>query len=259
MPDAAAREALRFIEAAPEIKGVELDAVDIWVERKGGFLVAALPDGEFVEGTSRHVLGKLHGLMHWDLTQSHPASPVIHGATTCIGERRLVVMADKGAGKTTLMLALLAAGHVVEGDEHVVIETDELVARPRTLRVKRGSLRLIPQLPQTIVDGPSYEVWDGGHIYAVSPALFGRPWVVRRGRLDAMVFVEANHGGRSVAKPISPDEAFRRLMATVMFQTAPILSQMARVRRLVSEAPAYVLRLGDLAGAEYQLTRIARS
>ena len=244
------------METDPEIEGASLDIVDVPIDRHHNFLVARLPSGAVIEGTSRHVLGMLHGMMYWDLEQSHPTSPVLHGATVRIGGRRLVVMADKTAGKTTLMLSLLAAGHQVEGDEHLVLEPGAVIARPRTLRVKRGSLRLLPDLAPLIEQGPTIELWDGGHIYAVNPRLFGGRWIIQRGQLDGLVFVEANHGGRSLAKPISPNDAFGRLMQSVIFQREAILVQTARVRRLVSDTPAYLLRLGDLARAEFHLRRM---
>lgn len=241
------------------IEGARLEAVDVPIERRHGFLSARLPNGALIEGTPRYLLGSLHGLMHWDLRQSHPASPVLHGATVLIEGRRLVLMADKGAGKTTLTLSLLAAGHAVEGDEHLVLELDGVVARPRTLRIKTGSLRLVNGVPATITRNPRIDLWAGGHIYAVDPGLFGRPWIIRRGRLDGLILIEPNHGGRSVAKPITADEAFRRLMRTAMFPGVSLLAEIARVRRLVATTPAFALRLGDLTAAEFHLRHATRS
>jgi len=258
-PDEAAHRALTFIAAAPEIEGRGLEPVDIAFERRFGFLAATLPHGALVEGTSRHVLGMLHGLMSWDLTQSHRGSPLIHGASVLVGGRRFVITGDKGAGKTTFMLSLLAAGHQVEGDEHLVLEADGVIARPRTLRVKPGTLRLVPGLPDGLESTPTIDIWEGGLIHAVSPALFGRPWVVRPGRLDGIVFIAPNHGGRSVVARLSPNEAFQRLMRTVIFPGVSVLAETVRVRRLVTEAPAFELRLGDLSQAEFQMQQLART
>ncbi|HEV2518493.1 MAG TPA: hypothetical protein VGV07_24815 [Devosia sp.] len=258
-PDEAARRALAFVAADPEVEGRSLEPVDIAVERRFGFLAATLPNGAMVEGTSRHVLGMLHGLMTWDLAQSHPASPLIHGASVLIGGRRFVITGDKGAGKTTFMLSLLAAGHEVEGDEHLVLEDGGVIARPRTLRVKPGTLRLVPGLPDGLEATPTIDIWEGGLIHAVSPALFGRPWVVRPGKLDGIIFIAPNHGGRSVVARLSPNAAFQRLMRTVLFPGVSVLAETVRVRRLVTEAPAFELRLGDLTQAQFQLQQLART
>ncbi len=250
---------LEFIRIDPLIEGRVLEQVDITLEPRFGFFGVELPTGTRTEGSAVHMLGMLHGVLHWDLTQSHPSSPLIHGASVLIDGRRFIITGEKGAGKTTLMLSLLQNGHKVEGDEHVLLEPDAVIARPRTLRVKPGSLRLLPDLPRAILDTPTIDLWDGGYIHAVSPALFGRPWVLRAGRLDGLVFIAANHGGRSVAKKLTPDEAFRRLMRTVIFPGASLLAETVRVRRVVAEAPAYELRLGDLSQAEFQLKALARA
>lgn len=257
-PDVEARRALDFLRVDPVVEGRELEPVDIDIERRFGFLSAELPNGGRAEGTSRHVLGMLHGLLNWDLAQSHPTSPLIHGASVVVDGRRLAVTGDKGAGKTTLMLSLLTAGHDVEGDEHVVLEPDGVIARPRTMRVKPGSLRVVPDLPAGIDRTPSIDIWEGGHIHSISPALFGRPWIVRHGRLDGIVFIAPNHGGRSVAARVSPDDAFRRLMRTVIFPGVSILAETVRIRRMAAEVPAFELRLGDLSQAEFHLRHLAR-
>jgi energy-coupling factor transporter ATP-binding protein EcfA2 len=257
-PDAEARRALAFLRVDPLVEGRVLEPVDIHFERSFGFLSAELPNGAMVNGTTRHALGMLHGLLYWDLTQSHPASPLIHGASVVVGGQRFVVTGDKGVGKTTLMLSLLSAGHDVEGDEHVLLEPDGVVVRPRTMRVKPGSLRVVPDLPSGIEMTPSIDMWEGGHIHSVSPALFGRPWVVRHGPLDGIVFIAPNHGGRSVAAHVSPDDAFRRLMRTVIFRGVSVLTETVRVRSMVAEVPAFELRLGDLRQAEFHLRRLAR-
>lgn len=256
-PDAAARRVLEFLRIDPAIDGRPLETVDVPIERRLGFLSARLPNGALAEGTSRHLVGQMHGLLQWDLSQSHPASPLIHGASVIVGGRRFVITGDKGAGKTTLMLALLRAGHDVEGDEHVVLEPDGVIARPRTLRVKPGSLRVVSGLPQGIERTPTIDIWEGGFIHSISPAIFGRPWTVRHGRLDGIVFIAPNHGGRSVVARVPADDAFQRLMRTVIFPGKSILSETVRVRRLVAEAPAFELRLGDLTQAEFHLRHLA--
>jgi hypothetical protein len=123
--------------------------------------------------------------------------------------------------------------------------------------VKPGSLRLVLGLPAGIEGTPTIDLWEGGYIHSVSPAMFGRPWIIRPGRLDGIVFIDPNHGGRTVAKRLSPDATFRRLMATVLFPGVSILAETVRVRRLVTETPAFELRLGDLTGAEFHLRKLA--
>ena len=103
----ASRELFRFIETDPSIEGVALEPFDIVVEETFGFFSMRLPNGVFTEGTSAHCIGVLHGLLLWDTLQSHEGRPMIHGATVIVEGRRLLIVGEKGAGKSTLVLHLL--------------------------------------------------------------------------------------------------------------------------------------------------------
>lgn len=249
---------LRFVEAEPELQASPpLEVFDIPVRLRDGFLVATLPSGEVVEGTPNHVVSAMHRIVLADLVEGEPGAPFLHGASVMIDGRRILLVGHKGSGKSTLALHLALAGREVEGDEHLVIRENAVVARPRTLRVKEGSLRLVAQLPDQVWRAPYLHNWDGSIIRSISPALGGQPWVIRAGKLDAAVFLVANHGGRSAARPISGKEAFGRLMSEVMLPRTGVATAAGRLRRVATEVPAYQLLLGDLATAEWHLSGIA--
>lgn len=248
---------LRFVEAAPELPAPPLEVIDIRVRFRDGFLVATLPSGALVEGTPNHLISAMHRIILADLVEGEPGAPFLHGATVMIGERRVLLVGHKGSGKSTLSLHLVLAGHQVEGDEHLVIRDSEVVARPRTLRVKEGSLRLVSGLPDQVWEAPYIHNWDGSVIRSISPAVGGRPWVIRPGKLDAMVFLVANYGGRSAARPIAGKDAFSRLMGEVMLPRSGVATAAGRLRRVAMGVPSYQLLLGDLATAEWHLSRIA--
>jgi hypothetical protein len=256
-PSAAAREALSFMETRPEIEGPTFDVVDIAIAASHGFLTATLPNGKVAAGTSSHFLSALHELVFWDHLASHGDWPILHGAALLVGGKRLVVVGDKGQGKSTLSAHLLLRGHAVEGDEHVAVGETTVVARPRSLRIKESSFALLPELPAEVRQTPSVETWDGVRVHAVDPAVFGRPWRIAEGPAEALIFLEPNHGGRSVAKPIGADAAFGRLMENAHFGNRNVLQLAARLRGLAARTPAYGLRLGDLETAEWHLKAIA--
>lgn len=245
------------MEATPDLPEVELEMVDIEVVARDGFLAATLPNGRLIEGTANHLLGALHGLVLNDVIASEHGAPLLHGATVVVGGRRLLLVAHKGAGKSTLSLHLALHGHGVEGDEHLVVRAAEVVARPRTLRLKSGTLSLIAGLPAAILDAPSVANWDGGLIRAVSPALAAGTWVIRPGPLAGIVFLVANHGGRSAARRIGIEDAFRRLMREVLLPPGGVAVAAGRIRQLSQATPAYQLLLGDLETAEWHLANIA--
>ncbi|OEO28522.1 hypothetical protein VW23_004495 [Devosia insulae DS-56] len=248
---------LRFVEATPDLPAPPLEIADIPVRCRDGFVVATLPSGEVVEGTPNHLLGAMHRIILADLVEGEPGAPFLHGATVMIAGRRILLVGHKGSGKSTLSLHLVFAGYDVEGDEHLIIRDSEVVARPRTLRVKEGSLRLVPDLPDEVWKAPSIHNWDGSMIRSISPSAGGRPWVIRPGKLDAMIFLVANHGGRSAARPIPGKNAFGRLMGEVMLPRTGVATAAGRLRRVAMEVPAYQLLLGDLTTAEWHLGSIA--
>jgi hypothetical protein len=243
----------------PEIVGADLAVVDLTVAPVGGFHSLDVPDAGRIEGTSRHLLGELHRLIMRDVLRSHGNCPIIHGASVVVGGKRFLLIAPKGVGKTTLALHLLARGHLVEGDEHLIVNAGDVMPRPRNLRVKATSFDIVEGLPPDIRDTPRIEVWDGSFIHAVSPAMAGARWRLQPGSLDHIVLLDANRGGRSVASPISADAALRVLLANSYLPEGGVGPAAARLRMLAARTPAHRLWLGDLAQAEWHLTMLART
>lgn len=256
-PDAETAAQLSFVAAEPVLPDTDLAPVEVEVRSRDGFLVAVMPDGEVIEGTPGHLVNSMHRVILADLVDGDPGAPFIHGATLVIEGRRLLMVGHKGCGKSTLALHLALAGHIVEGDEHLLVREGEVIARPRTLRVKDGSLPLIPGLPEAVWQSPSIINWDGVAIRAISPGLGQRDWVIRAGTLDAIVYLVANHGGRSAARPIATNDAFGRLMGEIMLPPKGVAAAVGRLRRTATSVPAYQLLLGDLATAEWHLRQLA--
>jgi energy-coupling factor transporter ATP-binding protein EcfA2 len=247
--------ALRFMEIAPGLPGFELQPVDIEVREREGFCSALLPGGIRVEGSPSHLLSVLHELIFRDVERHQPDATIVHGATALIEGRRVLLIGRKGCGKTTLTLHLAINGHPVEGDEHLLVRPDNVVARPRTLRVKPGTLALIPGLAELTAGAPFLENWDGTPIWALNPAFAKQPWLIRAGRLDAIIFLTSNHGGRSMIDALPVDQAFRRLLGEVVRWPANVAGAASRLRTLLSDTMTAELLLGDLAGAEWHLKK----
>lgn len=256
-PTAEIAAQLSFVAAEPELPGLSLEPAEVEVGLRDGFLVARLPAGDLIEGSPSHLLSAMHRVIMADLIEGDPDASFVHGATIRIGGRRLLVIGHKGCGKSTLALHLAMAGHDIESDEHLLVRRHEVIARPRTMRVKDGSFGLVAGLPASVWSAPVLTNWDGGTIRSISPAIGGRPWVIRAGQLDAIVFLMANHGGRSAARPIAHAAAFGRLMAEVVLPQAGIAAAAGRLRELVLGVPSYQLLLGDLSVAEWHLRNIS--
>jgi hypothetical protein len=259
LPTAAIADELCYVAAEPELPELELEIIDIEARLRDGFVVTQLPTSQLVEGTPGHLLSAMHHLVMTDLTDGEPTTPFIHGATVRVEGKRLLLIGHKGAGKSTLSLHLALSGHAVEGDEHLLVRSDSVIARPRTLRVKDGSLALIPNLPPAVWTSPTLANWDGPLIRSIAPDIGGVPWVIRAGRLDAIICLVGNHSGSSVSRPIPGATAFERLMREILLPRSGIAAAAGRLRQLALGTPTYELLLGNLAAAEWHLKTIARS
>ncbi|HVL72136.1 MAG TPA: hypothetical protein VM434_09645 [Beijerinckiaceae bacterium] len=241
---------LAFLEASPEIEGAALTPVEITADPvSDGFLVT-LPGRELREASVVAAANRIHQAIFTGIQEEAAGAPLVHGACVVQCGRRMVLVGRKGSGKSTLTLHLLARGFDVEGDEHVVLREADLIAKPRRMRVKPGSLRFVPALAEAVLNSPTLPEMPLQEVYAVDPSVAGRPWRIRPGRADHLVFLEPNHGGGSALRPLDADEAFRRLAGDCLVPERQRIVALTRLRRLVHDAPAWLLSLGDLFEAE---------
>jgi hypothetical protein len=118
------------------------------------------------------------------------------------------------------------------------------------MRVKPGSLPLVPRLAQAVLRSPVVQNPIEGRVYAVDPEVAGRPWRIGGGRADHLVFLDPNHGGRSAMSPVSRDEAFSVLAAHCLLPPTDQAAAAGRLRRLAQAAQGWRLSLGSLKDAE---------
>jgi hypothetical protein len=249
---------LVYLETRPQILIPPPAVAEVQIERAHGFYRFSLPNGGMVEGSALHVLEALHRFILTLLEEEAPGAPLIHAGSVCLAGVPMLLIGAKSSGKTTLVLELLANGHGVEGDEHVVVREFDLIARPRTLRVKASSLTLVPRLADRIRRAPAILDWKSCPIYAVSPAIAGKEWRISPMQPKHIIFLEANHGGHTVAKSITTEEAFRRLLSRCLLPRTAQSGAVARLRRVTRQTQAWEMSLGDLLGAERHLLAIAR-
>jgi len=136
----------------------------------------------------------------------------LHGGLVTIAGRRLLVVGQKGVGKTTLMLRLLYDGHAVEGDEMVFTRDGAAVALPRPFHLKPGADVLIPELRERFDDLPFVLTSDGAHVTAFDPGAEGFDWRLGVGPIDGAVVLRANHGGETSVRPLSTVELVQHVL-----------------------------------------------
>lgn len=248
-----------FLAAEPDMHNLPDPALNIGTicAHEDFYDFEAPYDGQ--PGTGGHLLHRAHQILRDRMIAETAGCPIIHGASIVVNRKRILLMADKGVGKTTLSLKCLAAGLTVEGDEHVVVRNADVVARPRTLRVKQGSISVVPELAEQIQDCPKIAEWNGDLIYSVAPRLAGQQWSIRPGRADALLFLNANHGGLTSIRFLTPNEAFGRLMKTTYLPDDHRAAAFGRLRTLVSDAKCIEMRVGCLETAVWHLRQLSHA
>ena len=248
-PDQNSANALAFMAITPDMPGTPLETIKFPLEVDQGYFRVRDPSRGTAEGDSIQVLNLLHTLIFADLLQSEAGCPIIHCGTLINPfnpSGRIAILGGKGLGKTTLMLALLEQGFQIEGDEHLVLREHEVIARPRTLRIKAGSLYIVPALANIIKDCPSVRTWQGERVYAFDPRFAGFKWSIAPGNLDHVIVLTANHGGCSVIHRVERDQVLNRAVEQLVLPQHGKARAFARLRAKILMARCHCLRVGAL-------------
>lgn len=249
--------ALRYLECDPDIVAEQPSDTLVCVESyRGRFRI--VEDGRVIDDVigTRALVDRLHARLFSHALRERPRSGIIHAAMLRRQGQRVLIAGSRGAGKTTLTLRLVQAGWQMEGDEHVFIDADGVIARPRACRVKQTSLPLLPELAPIIAAAPSYQDVRGRIIFNVSPTAIGSTWRIEKGTVDCVVILRPNHGGYSSIRAMPPMMAAQALLSEIGMRDLDRGASVAAVAALVGRARAFDLSLGDHASAMTCLTRM---
>lgn len=155
--------------------------------------------------------------------------------------RRFLVVGPRHAGKSTLMAWLLREGADVEGDELVVMQAGQATAYPRRLGIRAGSVALVPGLAAARPGA------DGG--FYLSPSALGRPWRIAPGPVDAVFFLEPNHGRPTRVEPCPRYLMVQRVMAQSEAPRGGGRRWIREVSVTIDRARCQTLYVGGLDGA----------
>jgi hypothetical protein len=236
--------AIRFLECNPDIVQSSAAESVLTVEPfRGRFRIAE-------EGRDdTEVLGLTAVLDHFSSflfrLDAKSYAGVLHAASLRRGRRRVLLVGHQAAGKTTLALRLIQTGYDFEGDEHVFLENDGVIARPRACRVKEASLALLPEAAAVITASPVLVDDCGRKIFNVDPRSLGGSWRIEKGRADCVIVLQPNHGGYSSIRPLPPLALAQALMAEYGLLEASRGAQIGVIAQLARISRGYDLSLGD--------------
>jgi len=192
-------------------------------------------------------MGRLYKASYAHANQILPAGTVfLHAASGSHEQKRFLLIGDSGAGKTTLVTYLAWLGVAVEGDEIAVMMAEGVAALPRRFHVKSDSLTQLPWLRPVAEASPTHDNGDGSFIFAVSPRQLGVDWSTGPRPIDAVFYLEANHGGQPRV-----EEMARTRMVELAIQQARLMARQDRswlgpLCAMLNRAAAYKLIVGDL-------------
>jgi hypothetical protein len=191
------------------------------------------------------VVDHLHARLMSLSFKARPRAGVLHAATLRRGHRRVLIAGRQAAGKTTLALRLVQAGYDLEGDEHVFVENDGVIARPRACRVKETSLPLLPGAAETIVASPFCIDYYGRRTFNVDPRAIGGSWQIAKGSADCIIVLQPNHGGYSSLRPMNSLALSHALISELGPPEIDRGASVGAIARLASVSKGYDLSLGD--------------
>jgi len=248
--DSVAFEALQYLACGPDIAAAPIAEHVVAVEPLRGRYRIVEPGRDAVEVIdTRSVIDHLHERLFSLSLTDRPRSGIIHAALLRRSGRRVLIAGRRGAGKTTLVLQLIRSGYEMEGDEHVFLDADGAIARPRACRVKEKSLALLPEIADVILSSPAYTDVRGVRIFNVDPTRVGGPWRIEKGQVDCVVVLQPNHGGYSSVRPMPAMMVAQALMSEIGMRETERGASVGAVAALVSRARGFDLSLGDHDGA----------
>ena len=155
----------------------------------------------------------------------------------------VLIVGPKGAGKSSLTIALALSGWTFFSDDHVITWCDGNELRVAGLRVP---LFLTPDAAERL---PSH-LPRGQDVPSMGKRMFQPEHLFpgqhrAEGRISATVFPERTIAGPSTLEPLRPMDCFQRLLLVSPFlATDPSAKPCIAVARAIAALPAFVLRAG---------------
>lgn len=222
---------------------------DVYEIKKGGricFTSDDLPNSIF------HLQWHMHHEALKDITESIR----IHAGCGELNGKRFLIVGDKGAGKTTLMVRLLFEGFRSIADELVLVRDTKVLPFPRRFHIKQYSVKLLPELKDLFDSLPFNQAKDDQKMYSFSPQDAGFDWKIDEGELRAVFYLEPNHGGETRVLECPKYMMAQRIMPMTFLSESEDYMKIGKICKIIDGVDCYVLHIGDLDEAVSKLKEI---
>lgn len=167
---------------------------------------------------------------------------LVHAFAAALDGKGVLLVGGIGAGKTTTGLALLDAGwQLLSNDSPVLNDSGEVLLYPGVLAGYPDTYRRFSSTEHLVPGG-----WDPAQKLCIPPADIWPGIWLESARVSVILFPSIEPREDHALKSLSPAEALRRLLpnAVEQWDRAMIPPHLLLLRRLVEQAPAFLLRLG---------------
>lgn len=237
---------IRHLQTAPVARP---DAVLVVSRDDGGFTVSRVGVGQARCDHIDEVAPLVHTIVAHAAVHQASALCAIHAGAISVGDGCVLLAGEAGAGKSTLVSGLSAAGWRALCDDTVLLSDDTLEARPLcgALCVKAGSWPILSDAFPELLQSPGNLRPDGRavrYLPRIRHPLDSDRFPVRRivfPRYDASA-------GRGTVEELAPATALTRLMRCTYFLDRPLGPElMERLIQWITGIGCFEMRYASLA------------
>lgn len=195
----------------------------------------------------------LRNFVQWRL--GTPNSSLLHGGTLALSGNGILLAGEGGAGKSSTVLAGIFAGLHSVGDDYVLVDVENLVARAvfDTLKQDETGLRRLGQWDHPAI--PKAANWQGKHQFYMPDFVDGD--LPSKIDLKAIVLPELAYAEQTTIVAIKAKEAFLALAPSGVTQIHCDRARLFHVAgRITRRLPAYRMRLGTRPDEIVQALRV---
>jgi hypothetical protein len=257
-------ETLRMLEQSAHHRFAPARSVE-YVVAAGGEGFDVREDGSLIATVPYpiDVLMLLDGHVYAPALAPHAggAAALLHGACVRVGGTRALLVGERDARWSALLVKLLLDGAAVEGDWYVLLDGGLVTTVARTLRLQEEVPDALPEAAALVAGRPFVQDALGRVVWSFDPAAAGFAWEIGTEPVEAIVVVESNPGGRSRLERRPRYETAQDVVAAVgalpgdRSGAGLAGARVAAAVALVDACSCRRLRLGDLDEASQLLQR----